>query len=80
MEKEKVHTIKIREDGSGYKKGDIVKATFHSCQVADNEKGEPVEFALVTLHDGDLAGQRVAIPFKVFRFSENKEASNENQA
>ena len=48
---EKVHTIKIREDGSGYKKGDIVKATFHSCQVADNEKGEPVEFALVTLHD-----------------------------
>ena len=80
---DKVYRIKIREEGGGYKKGSVVTGTFHGCQVADDEKGQPVEIALVTLQDGELAGQRVGIPFKAFRFVESEskeEASNESQA
>lgn len=79
MSKERTHKIKIREDGSGYLKGEIVEALFHGCDICERD-GVIEEIALVTMLEGHLEGQRMAIPFRVFRFYETKEVGNENQA
>lgn len=70
------HTIIIREDGEGYSKGEVVRAEFYGCAV----DGERQEVAFLKLLDGARAGEKMSIPFRVFRFHEAKEVGNADQA
>jgi hypothetical protein len=71
---ERTYTIKIREAGAGYNKGEVVQAVFHGCCVI---KGE--EQATLTFQDGPMKGDKVVIPFRVFKFHEAQEVPNADQ-
>lgn len=68
----KVHVIKMREDGEGYSKGEIARAEFHGCAV----DAERQEIAFLQFLDGARKGERLEVPFRVFRFHEGKEVES----